>query len=67
MRIDSKNLLIIKRMISLNVDMNKIIIISLLNVSSDHFYDFKSNAFETITLEELPHLGILSVLKVNRL
>ena len=47
---NSKTLLIIKRMINLNVDMNEKVIISSLSVLNNHFIaNFKSNAFKTIT------------------
>ena len=53
MKINLKTLLIIKRMINLNVDVNKdekIAILSL-NVLNDHFIaNFKSNEFKTITI-----------------
>ena len=50
MKINLKTLLIIKRIINLNVNMNKKIIISSLSVSNDHFItNFKLNAFKTIT------------------
>ena len=48
MKINLKNLIIIKRMINLNVDINKEIKISSLNVLNDYFYNFKSNAFKII-------------------
>ena len=49
MKINSKVLLIMKRIINLNVDINEKIAISSLSVSNDRFItNFKSNAFETI-------------------
>ena len=56
MKINLKTLLIIKRIINLNVDVNKIekVIISLLNISNDHFIiNFKSNAFKTTTFNKI--------------
>ena len=53
MKINSKTLLIIKRIINLSVDVNKDeeITILLLNVSNDHFIaSFKLNEFKTITI-----------------
>ena len=52
-KINSRVLLIIKRMINLNVDINEDekIAILLLSVSNDRFItNFKSNKFETITI-----------------
>ena len=49
MKINSKVLLIMKRIINLNVDINEKIAISSLSVLNDRFItNFKSNAFETI-------------------
>ena len=53
MKINLKTLLIIKRIINLNVDINKDkkIVILLLSVSNDYFItNFKSNAFKTIMI-----------------
>ena len=53
MKINLKTLLIMKRIININVDINKdekITILSL-NVSNDHFItNFKSNKFKTIMI-----------------
>ena len=61
MKIDLKILLIIKRVISLSVDMNKDkrITISSLSVSNDHFItNYKSIAFKTVFNEILFKIGI---------
>ena len=51
MKINSKALLIIKRVINLNIDINKEIAISSLNVLNNRFImNFTSNAFKTITV-----------------
>ena len=53
-KINLKTLLIIKRMISLNVDVNEGIIILSLNVLNDRsIINFKSNAFKTIIFNEI--------------
>ena len=54
MKINSQTLLIIKRIINLNVDINEEITISLLSVSNDRLIiNFKSNAFKTTTFNEV--------------
>ena len=53
MRINSKILLIIKRIINLNVDINEKITISLLSVLNNDFYDFNSYAIKTIIFNEI--------------
>ena len=40
-------------MINLNININKEIIISLLSVSNDNFYNFKLNAFKAIIFDEV--------------
>ena len=56
MKINLKTLLIIKRMINLNININKVkkIAISSLSVSNDYFIiNFKSNAFKTTAFDEI--------------
>ena len=56
MKIGLKTLLIIKRMINLSVDVNedKEIAISLLNISNDRFIiNFKSNAFKATAFDKI--------------
>ena len=53
-KINSKVLLIMKRIISLSVDINEKIIISSLSVSNDRsIINFKSNAFKTTISDEV--------------
>ena len=52
-KINSRILLIIKRMINLNVDINEKIAISSLNILNDRLIiNFKSNAFKTTIFNE---------------
>ena len=56
MKINLKVLLIMKRMINLNINVNKVkkVAISSLSVSNDHFIiNFKSNAFKTTISNEI--------------
>ena len=65
MKINLKNLIIIKRMINLNVDINKEIKISSLNVLNDYFYNFKLNAFKIIFNEILFEIEMKLNKKIN--
>ena len=54
MKISLKTLLIIKRIINLNVNVNEKVIISSLSVSNDHLIiNFKLNAFKATTFNEI--------------